>query len=244
MTYVEPHKHAEIASRERFLAEGFLPEFRKPFGPYWDSHDWVKWAAVTEILHRLNVPQGSKILDVGCGNGWMSLLLAESGYAPTGMDISPVSIEKAREWAALRNSAARFVIDDMDRFSYDEEYDGAVVYNALHHTTRQEDVIRNIADSLRPGGWVLFGEPSCLHYLSPHAREVHRQEGWIERGIFVHKLKRDCRRAGLGEFRRFFEGTRPYESRTREFLWQLIRLVSANVAVAPQALVWVFARKP
>lgn len=60
----------------------------------------------------------------------------------------------------------------------------------------------------------------------------------------VRALKRDCRAAGRGEFRRFFEGTRPYESRVREFAWQAVRLVAANGASAPQASVWLAARKP
>lgn len=242
--HIEAHKQAEIASRERFLRAGNHAEFRKPFGPEWDSHDWVKWATIAEILHRFAVPQGAKVLDVGCGNGWLSQLLSECGYLATGLDIAPVSIEKAREWAAARNSPAQFIVQDMEDFTSDNEFDMAIAYNALHHTTRQAVVIRNIANSLRPGGLALFGEPSCLHYLSPHAREVHEQEGWIERGVFVRALERDCRNAGLRECQRFFEGTRPYQSRFAGFLWQLTRLVAANVAFAPQSLVWMVARKP
>jgi hypothetical protein len=90
---------------------------------------------------------------------------------------------------------------------------------------------------------MIVGEPSWLHNISPDARRVHRQHGWIERGLTVRHLKRDCRGAGLGGFRRFFEGTRPYEGRVREFSWQAIRLCAANVAFAPQASVWLAAQK-
>jgi hypothetical protein len=45
------------------------------------------------------------------------------------------------------------------------------------------------------------------------------------------------------EIRRFFGPTRPYEGRGRGFVWQLARLVGANVWVAPQAHLWLAARR-
>ena len=43
--------------------------------------------------------------------------------------------------------------------------------------------------------------------------------------------------------RRFFQPTRPYENRVRGFGWQLMRLVAANVWVAPGAHLWLAARR-
>lgn len=243
-TDANTHKQAEIASKERFLAEDRDHEFRKPFGPEWDSHDWLKWAMTAEIIHRLQIPAGARILDVGCGAGWTTLFLAESGFEPIGIEISPVFVEKARQWASRWNSRASFQTGDMDELSFHEEFDAVLVLNALHHTTRQSVVVENIARSLRPGGWVIFGEPSWLHNISPDARRVRREEGWVERGVTVRSLARDCRTAGLTEVRRFFEPTQPYERRVRGFGWQLIRLTSANLVFAPQALIWLAARKP
>ncbi len=110
--------------------------------------------------------------------------------------------------------------------------------------TQRYQVVERIATALKPGGWVLFGEPSVLHGMSPSARRVNRDLGWVERGVRVSALKDDCSQAGLTEFRRFFEGTSPYESRLRGFAWQLIRLIAANVAVAPQSSLWIAAQKP
>jgi len=239
----EAHKQAEIESKEEFRFRGQTFVFRKPFGPEWDSHNWVKWATIAEIFHRLGLPLGSTVLDVGCGPGWPSLFLAEAGFRPPGIDIAPAFIEEARKWAERWNSAASFEVCDMDAFSFPGQFDAAVVFDALHHSTRQRDVVRNIAHSLRRGGWVVFGEPSWLHGVSPAARRVQRDTGWVERGITIRELKADCRAVGLGNFRRFFEGTRPYEGRIREFGWQLVRLLAANVAVAPQSSIWLVARK-
>jgi 2-polyprenyl-3-methyl-5-hydroxy-6-metoxy-1,4-benzoquinol methylase len=239
---LEPHKQAEVDEHERDRRE--RPEvLRKPFGPEWGSQYWPKWGTIVEAFCRLGVEPGARVLDVGCGPGWTSLFLEESGYRPTGIDIAPAHVEISRMRAERWGLGATFATADMDDFELGEEFDAALVFDALHHSHRQHDVVANIARHLRPGGWVLFGEPSWLHTVSPAARRVGRERGWVERGVTVRALKRDCRAAGLGDFRRFFEGTGPYESRTRGFAWELVRLVAGNVAFAPRMSIWLAARR-
>jgi SAM-dependent methyltransferase len=117
------------------------------------------------------------------------------------------------------------------------------VFDALHHSGRQRQVIGNVARHVRPGGWILFGEPSWLHAISPEARQTTRELGWIERGITARSLRRACRDSGFGNFRRFFEPTRPYGSRARGLGWQLARLVGANAWTAPGVKNWLAARR-
>jgi 2-polyprenyl-3-methyl-5-hydroxy-6-metoxy-1,4-benzoquinol methylase len=240
---LEEHKQAEIESSARALHEGHEQTFRKPFGPPWGNQYWVKWAVVGEAFLKLGLEPGCKILDLGCGTGWTTLFLAEAGFRPLGLSLAPAEIEVAESRAERWQSAAEFVVGDMDAMALGREFDGVLVFDALHHSTRERVVVENISRHLRPGGWVLFGEPSVLHRISPSARRVHRETGWTERGVSVLRLKRECRAAGLGNFRRFFEGTRPYERRIGGFGWQLARLVAANFAWAPQASIWLAAQK-
>ena len=83
-----------------------------------------------------------------------------------------------------------------------------------------------------------------LHLLSPHARGVSKRTGWIENGIAARALRRWCRDAGMLETRRFFEPTRPYTDRVRQFAWEAVRLCAANLAFAPTYHLWLAARKP
>ena len=237
-----PGKRAEIESSRRALEEGTI--YGKPFRPRWGSQYWVKWATIVEAFNRVGVAPGARVLDVGCGMGWTTAFLAEAGYAPVGIDIAPASIEAARTLASRWQVAAEFETADMEAFDLGRTFEAALVFDALHHSEHPDLVVACIARHLEPGGWVLFGEPSWLHEISPHARSTHRELGWTERGIRVSRLRRYCRDVGLGEFRRFYEGTRPYERRGREFLWQLVRLAAANTWVAPQTSIWVAARKP
>jgi SAM-dependent methyltransferase len=238
---LDPNKLAEIEHAERALEEGSI--LGKPFRGEWGNDYWVKWSAITEALRRLQIEPGSSVLDIGCGTGWTTAFLAEAGYQPTGIDIAPAMLEVAREHARRWQIDAEFREADMDDFSLDRTFDAALVFDALHHSNHPERVVANVAQHLRTGGWALFGEPSWLHHISPRARRVHGETGCSEHGIPVSRLKSYCKQAGLSDFRRFFEATRPYERRIGEFLWQWIRLMAANVWVAPQASIWLAARK-
>jgi SAM-dependent methyltransferase len=235
----ETHKQAEIASRTEAFMAG---EASKPFG--WDPDLWTKWATIEWVLERLQIPRDARVLDLGAGSGWTSLFLAEGGRSVCAVDLVPANVELIEQRAARWGVELDARVADMDALDLGETFDVTLVFDALHHSTRQADVVAGVARHLRPGGWALFGEPSWLHDVSPHARSVERDLGWKERGVRVRVLKRDLAAAGLVDPRRFFQGTRPYEGRGRDFLWQLTRLVAANAWVAPQAQVWLAARKP
>jgi 2-polyprenyl-3-methyl-5-hydroxy-6-metoxy-1,4-benzoquinol methylase len=242
--HLEPNKRAEIDTARESLDSGEAHLFRKPFGAPWGIEPFLKWATIGYALEALGTAPDTEILDLGCGEGWTSVFLAESGYRPTGIDLAPARIEMAVARAARWSVEATFAVGDMDELDLGRRFDVVLVYDALHHSARQRAVVANVARHLRPGGWALFGEPSWLHAVSPAARRTTRELGWIERGIRIRRLRHDCAAAGLSEFRRFFEPTRPYERRVRGFGWQAVRLAAADVAVAPQASVWLAAKRP
>jgi len=215
-------------------------EASKPFG--WSPAHFLEWATVQAMLHVIALPRGAAVLDVGCGSGWTSLFLAETGYDVLGYDLVPANIELARARAHRWGCCARFEVADMEALPPGEPADAALLFDALHHSSRQRETLQSIAARLRPGGWLLLGEPSWLHRLSPQAHHTQREVGWLERGLGLRTLRRDLRAAGFVELRRFFQPTSPYEGRGRPFLWQLARLLGANFWVAPQSHLWIAAR--
>lgn len=239
---MDPNKLAEIETAQQSLDGGPAWLWRKPFGPEWGSSHWTKWATIAFAFEQLGIQEGAEILDLGCGAGWTTLFLAESGWRPTGLDLASARIASARERATRWGVDANWAAADMDDFTLDEQFDAVLVYDALHHSARQRQVVANIARHLRPGGWVLFGEPSLLHEISPNARRVSRESGWIERGIGVRRLKRDCRAARLGGFRRFHEPTYPYERSVPAFSVEAVRLLLSFAAMAPQHSIWLAAQ--
>jgi 2-polyprenyl-3-methyl-5-hydroxy-6-metoxy-1,4-benzoquinol methylase len=242
----DPNKLGEIENAEKSLtkltSEGTTNRV-KPFGIQWPAVWWLKWATIHHAFHELGIPHGARVLDIGSGTGWSTLLFAEAGYEPTGVDIAPANVEIGRLHAERWNSDARFAVADMDTLDLGEAFDAVLMFDALHHVDDPAAVVARVGRHLKPGGWALFGEPSLLHRISPDARGVSRDKGWIENGIGVRALRRWCRQAGMPETRRFFEPTRPYSDRLRQFGWEALRLVAANVAFAPSYHVWIAARK-
>ncbi|HLM55997.1 MAG TPA: methyltransferase domain-containing protein [Pyrinomonadaceae bacterium] len=111
----------------------------------------------------LALPAGSRILDVGCGSGWLSEYFARLGYEVTGLDISPALVEMARERVRLvpygvdHETPLRcaFRVHDIERAPVGEKFDAVVCYDSLHHFEDERAVMRHLADALPPGG-VLF----------------------------------------------------------------------------------------
>ena len=72
-------------------------------------------ATIAALFDRYGVQAESRVLDVACGIGRHSIPLAERGYRVTGLDISDLYIEKAREHAVAAGVDVRFLAGDMQQ---------------------------------------------------------------------------------------------------------------------------------
>src|ERR1700683_3060256 len=182
----DPHKRAEIESRTpEFMAN----EATKPFG--WNPAHFVEWATIEHMIGVVELPEEASIIDVGCGSGGASLFMAEAGGRVLGYDLVPANIELARRRAAMWHSRARFKVADMEDLPAGDPADAALLFDSLHHSSRQRAALISLAGRLKPGGCLLLGEASWLHRHSRDARHVHKERGWLERGLDLGELKAD-----------------------------------------------------
>jgi len=109
---------------------------------------------------------GDTVLEVGCGTGWLSLLLAEAGVASvTGIDFSAEQIRLARSAAARSGAAVRFEVASVDDLLAEgRSFDVIVMHAFLHHLSTAEirDVLAGTRRLLAPGGRLVVLEP-VLH---------------------------------------------------------------------------------
>lgn len=114
---------------------------------YNKKHDFVfKYG---EYLVQMLTPQeGERILDVGCGTGYLTNLIANSGAMVTGMDNSIDMIARARnEYPHLP-----FRLASVTDFNFNESYDALFSNAVLHWVTEKEQAVKSMYNNLKPGG--------------------------------------------------------------------------------------------
>jgi len=115
------------------------------------AHEYDGWLA--DLQDR--VPAAGRVLDIGCGCGVpVARRLSAAGYGVTGVDISDVQIERARQLVP----AASFIRADATELDFPTgSFDAVICLYALIHMPldRQPPLLRLISRWLRPGGWFL-----------------------------------------------------------------------------------------
>lgn len=196
------------AARERMIADHVVK-------PFWNSESFGRYAGelarLMGVLEALGVPADGRLLELGCGCGWMAEFLAIRGYDVTGTTIAPddVGIGEKRVMALVARGLPRrlrFRAAPME--SVDEAvgdlggFDATFVFEALHHAFDWRRSIQAAARTLRPGGWlVLANEPNLVHTLVSY--RVGRLTNTHEIGMSGSALRKEMRRAGLSEIRVF-----------------------------------------
>jgi SAM-dependent methyltransferase len=77
---------------------------------------------------------GDRVLELGCGDGALSCVLASEGFDVTGVDISPGMIEEAKRRAERESSPARFEVADNDTLNAAEPFDAVVSFMGAFFT--------------------------------------------------------------------------------------------------------------
>ncbi|KWX68692.1 class I SAM-dependent methyltransferase [Mycobacterium sp. NAZ190054] len=110
-------------------------------------------------LERAGLIAG-RVLDVGCGTGEHTILLAAAGYDVIGVDGAPTAVAQARRNAEARGVTARFEVADALHLPEQPKYD-TIVDSALFHIFDDADrvsYVRSLRSATRPG--------SVLHVLA------------------------------------------------------------------------------
>ena len=115
-----------------------------------DDADEGNYADWLEMLER-RVEPGSSVLDLGCGCGVPVARRLAQHYSVTGIDFSPVQIERARQLVPK----ATFMCADMTTLRFPNETFGAITcfYALIHLPLAEQPVLlRNVGRWLRPAG--------------------------------------------------------------------------------------------
>jgi ubiquinone/menaquinone biosynthesis C-methylase UbiE len=135
--------------------------------------DEQKQTWLDTLQRNLNCPKGAKVLDVGCGTGFLSLLLAELGFAVTGVDLAREMMAEGQKKAVERDLEIEFINGDAESPPVDAQSFQAVVSRHLLWTLPDpERAVANWMKLVVPGGrvvvidgvWVSRGAGAKLQY--------------------------------------------------------------------------------
>jgi len=116
----------------------------------WIAGDFGRIAKTTrddaeEFIARLNLQKETKVLDIACGTGNLSIPAARSGAMVTGIDIAPNLLEEARKRAAIENLEVRFEESDAERLPYgDKSFDVVISMFGAMFAPRADRVITEL----------------------------------------------------------------------------------------------------
>lgn len=135
---------------------------------YFERDEQEADAFIKGLIGHLKPEPASRILDVACGKGRHSKILASLGFQVTGIDISPDSIAAAK---LDENENLEFFVHDMrlpfrvNYFNY--AFNFFTSFGYFRTRREHDDAIRTIAKSLVPGGSFV------IDYLNAHYAEDH-----------------------------------------------------------------------
>ena len=131
------------------------------------------------LIELLTPKPGELILDLGCGDGVLTSMLAATGAQVIGVDSSPDFVAAAQE----RGLDVRLM--DAHELSLPERFDGVFSNAALHWMTGPEDVVRGVRLHLKSGGRFVgeFGGFGNVAAISTATRAVLRKHGFDIKGL-------------------------------------------------------------
>ena len=144
--------------------------FNSPFYHklYFERDDKEAETFISTLIDHLQPAPGSTILDIACGRGRHSRILAKKGFNVTGIDISFDSIAFAKRF---ENENLEFYQHDMRlpfRVNYfDHAFNFFTSFGYFRTRREHDDTIRTIANGLKPNG--IF----VIDYLNVHYSEDH-----------------------------------------------------------------------
>jgi len=115
---------------------------------------------ISAFVRLSGLKPGARVLDVGCGSGTFTGLLAERGYRTIGLDISPKLIVLARQ----KFPDTTFVEGDAENMPFEAgQFDGVLLSGLAHHFPNPQRVAADVRRVLKPGGRFFAFDPNRMN---------------------------------------------------------------------------------
>ncbi|QQR51842.1 class I SAM-dependent methyltransferase [bacterium] len=121
--------------------------------------------------------KGRRVLDAGCGNGYLSRKLAMLGAVVTGVEPSNNLFRYCSEKEREAPLGITYMQCDLSKMELNEEYDLVVLINVLMDIPEYQTALVNCIKVLKPGGEVII---SILHPCFPGSESDWKNTGYVQ----------------------------------------------------------------
>jgi SAM-dependent methyltransferase len=198
------------------LGDGRAWLYRKPFDSTPHNPGFFDDVfPVLGLIQAMRVRPGGRVLDVGCGPGWTTEILAGLGYDVDGLEPAADMIAIARERLAgfLRNHridpspAVRFHCSTLEALDLEDgAFDGILCRASLHHVVDEEAGLARCHRLLKPGGVLGISEGAWIPGLRAAEAlldEEMRLYGTLENPFTTEYLDYLLQRHGFANIERY-----------------------------------------
>lgn len=120
----------------------------------------LEGGAREKYIHWVSSRPGARVLDLGCGSGWLALELARNGCHVDAYDLSPNALALARKMLEENPykegfGSITYHLQDVSVIDLGvEKYDAVSGWSAFHHMPDVPEFLDNVYKALKPGGFV------------------------------------------------------------------------------------------
>ena len=219
--YRDERKQFEVDYPKKLDERGKQWLYDKPFSSYdreESQRNFHDFATVLFLINK-NAPRAKRVLELGCGPGWLSILLSKMGYQVAGFDISDGMIAVAKENAAKQKLDTKFFIKDLEEIDQNQigKNDVVIFYDALHHCSNDENAMQAARAYLKAGGILILAEPNAIHTENEGSKAAVDKYGVTERGIIIGRISSYLKTIGFENVMRYHASGQSFSPRSESF---------------------------
>jgi 2-polyprenyl-3-methyl-5-hydroxy-6-metoxy-1,4-benzoquinol methylase len=129
------------------------------------------------LMEKARLKGDERVLDIGCGDGLHTLLIAQQAGKVTGIDVNSDFIARARVYSARMGSRvdADFLDQPLEKIKFpDNHFDTIFSICVIEHIPNYEEVLQECLRILKPGGNIIFTVDTLENITDPDLIEKHR----------------------------------------------------------------------
>ncbi len=159
--------------------------------------NYIRWGDYIELLFKKYGCEPQTILDVACGTGALTLLLATRGYQMTGIDRANGMLQIAREKTAEQQLQIDFHQGDMLNFQLNRQFDAVLcTYDSINYASDEDELtstFKSVSQHLAPDGLFIFDVTTerniVEHFHNKTFSENHQDYSYIWKNNYLTHSK-------------------------------------------------------